>query len=94
MSERVIHMPVAGLPRLDEKQMRAALAVPDENPLLRAVRQVIEDAMAEAVLDASDPLLEPGKGTHPGGRVAALAEVRARLEELRRQPEAVGLRGY
>lgn len=83
MSERVIYLPGGAVPRLDEKQMRSALSVPEENPLWRTVRQVIEDELGEAVLDAGDPQLDPGKGTHAGGRIEALAGLRAKLEELR-----------
>jgi hypothetical protein len=74
-------------PPMNAEQLRLALgSMPDDDPRWRAVHQIIAGEMTSAMLDASDPNLDATKGTYPGGRVAALSELVAKLEEFRHAP--------
>ena len=71
--------------RMDEAQLRAALTSVDaDDPRLAAIEQLIDEELGEAMLAASDPALDPAKGTHAGGRVDALATLKNRVRELRK----------
>lgn len=80
--------------RLTKEQLVQALgSMADDDPRWLALHQVIDEALAAAVLDSADPRLEPGKGTYAGGRTAALAELKKRLVDLRASPAAAKLAG-
>jgi hypothetical protein len=73
--------------RLSEDELRMALAgLTEDDPRWLAFNQVLDEELAAAVLDSSAPDLDPTKGTYPGGRVAALAELKNRLAKLRSSP--------
>lgn len=73
--------------QMSEAQLRAALASRDEDdPLMQAVHQILDRALASAVYDSSDPQLDATKGTYPGGRVAALSELKSELVAYRVAP--------
>lgn len=70
--------------RMSEEELRAALGgLEDGAPAWMAVNQLLDEELAAAVLDASDGNLVPGRGTYPGGKIAALAELKDRLHRCR-----------
>lgn len=73
---------IRGGPPMAADKLRLALAGVDaDNPVWRAVNQILDEEFASAALDASEPT-DLG-GTYPGGRMAALGELKARLHDLR-----------
>lgn len=74
-------------PPMSEEQLRAALGgLEESDPVWRAFHQLLDRELASAMLDASDAQLDPRKGTHPGGRVASLAELKKQLFDYREAP--------
>ena len=73
---------VETVPTMTDEQLRGALAVEEDNLLLRAVRQLIRQGIAAGMMDASDPGLDPSKGTHPGGVMEGLLNLRGRMDRL------------
>lgn len=72
---------------MSDDEIRMALgALEEASPAWVAINQLLDRSLASAVLDASDPNLDPGKGTYPGGRVAALAEFKAALHDYHAAP--------
>lgn len=72
---------------MSDDQLRAAISSMDEDdPRWLAVNQLLDRALAAAVYDSSDPKLDASKGTYPGGRVAALSELKSELVSFRQAP--------
>lgn len=80
------------VPLMTEDQLRQALAVEPDNLLLRAVRQLIRQGIQAGVMDASDPGLDPSKGTHPGGVIDGLLNLRGRMDRLAAEAREVSAR--
>ncbi len=77
--------------RLSDDQLRLALgSMGDEDPRWLAFNQLLDRALASAMLDVTDPRLDTSKGTYPGGQVAALAELKKEIHELRGAPVKQG----
>lgn len=70
--------------RLSDEELAMALAGLEEgSPVWLAVNQILDEEFASAVLDASASTLDPSRGTFPGGKIAALAELKDRLHRTR-----------
>lgn len=70
--------------RLSEAESAAALSsIEESHPAWVAINQILDEELATAVLDASAPNLNPALGTYPGGKIAALGELKDRLHRLR-----------
>jgi hypothetical protein len=83
MKNRIIFLQTKR-PPMRAEEMRAALGALDEDaPALAAFRQLLDEEMGAAMLDASSPVVTEAQRAHAGGRIDALATVRARLEELK-----------
>jgi len=85
---RAIFIPTRGK-RMTREQIAMALgSMPEDDPRWLAINQIIDEEFAAAVLDTTDPQLDASKGTYPGGKTAALAELKKRLVDLRQMPAA------
>jgi hypothetical protein len=79
---RVIYIRHA-YPRMDETQLRRALAsVPPDDPRLVAIRQLIDEELGAAFLEVSMRDRTPEQRAHAAGSIAALADLKNRLEEI------------
>lgn len=75
--------------RLTPEQLVIALAsMAEDDPRWLAFHQLLDEELATAVLDSSNPDSSDGKIRHAGGRVEALSTLKQRLVDERKKPMA------
>lgn len=71
-------------PVLTEQERRNALGgMGEEHPVLLALRDEFDEAQIRAAADAAERNRAPDVRSYEGGYLAAILDLRARLEELR-----------
>jgi len=69
--------------KLTDEQLSEALSVSEEHPVLKAVAQVIDDALRDEVYHAITPSLSAEDRAYNAGRAAAIKDLSAQFAALR-----------